>query len=167
MKHRIGLYTGSFDPITRGHAGVIRKAALLVDELIIGVGVNASKTPLFTLEERVELIQQVAKPLLAGSDCTLSVIAFTGLAYRKAEELGASVILRGMRNTTDFNEENAYGGMFGDKAPNIPVVWLPSDPGTSHIASSLVKQAAMLGDDVREWVPAIVADKLKTKFATK
>lgn len=162
MTKRIGLYTGSFDPITLGHLGVVEKACYLVDELIIGIGINQGKDPLFTFNERLYLATRVFQESKTPFACPVRVITFNGLTYLEAQRLGATVIIRGMRDTTDFNEENAYAGMMENKAADIPVIWIPSKVGTSHIASRLVKQAAKL-DDVNEWVPPMVAAELKSR----
>ena len=162
---RTGLYPGTFDPITRGHAEIIRRATRLVDHLVIGVAINRDKGPLFPVEERVALVGAEAKKIAAETRMTIAVQSFDNLLVRFAEEVGASVIIRGLRAVSDFEYEFQMVGMNRTLSDKIEMVFLMA--GTEHqtIASKLVKEVARMGGDVSKFVSPEVAEALKRRFA--
>jgi pantetheine-phosphate adenylyltransferase len=162
---RTAFYTGSFDPVTNGHADVIAGAGRLCDRLVVAIGVHPGKTPLFSVEERAELLRAVATPLLAESGATLDVATFEGLAVDAARKAGASLIIRGLRDGTDLDYEMQMAGMNGAMAPEVQTVFLPASPGVRHITATLVRQIASLGGDVSGFVPGPVAAALVRRFA--
>jgi pantetheine-phosphate adenylyltransferase len=157
---RIALYPGSFDPVTNGHVDVLVQALDLADEVVVAIGVAATKTPLFSFEERVEMIREAA----AGEAGRVRVVSFTGLMVKTAAEHGARIIIRGLRDGTDLDYEMQMAGMNGVLAPGIRTVFLPAATTTRHITATLVRQVAALGGDVSGFVPAGVARRLAAKF---
>ena len=121
---RIAFYSGSFDPLTNGHLDVVLRASALCDRLVIGVGTNPNKAGLFTVEERLALIREAAEPDLIKAGCALDVIAFSGLAIAAAKAAGAKIIVRGLRDSTDFDYEMQMAGMNGAMAPELRTVFL-------------------------------------------
>ena len=162
---RIAFYSGSFDPLTDGHLDVIERGGALCDKLVVGVGSNPNKAGLFSAEERVALIKEAAAPILAPSGCALETLVFSGLAVAAAQAAGASLILRGLRDATDFDYEMQMAGMNGEMAPQLRTVFLPASPHVRHITATLVRQIASMGGDVSPFAPANVAAALKAKFA--
>lgn len=157
---RTGFYPGSFDPLTNGHLDVIEAAATLCDTLVIGIGVHPSKAPLFSAEERARLIEVECRPLVASKDCTLKVTTFDTLAVRAAEECGAILMIRGLRDGTDLDYELQLAGMNAVMAPGVQTVLLPPTSRTRHITATLVRQIASLKGDVSPFVPLSVAAAL-------
>jgi len=162
---RTAFYSGSFDPITNGHLDVIASAAALCDRLTIGVGDNPSKVGLFTVEERLGLIRAAAAPVLAGAHCALDVVPFAGLAIEAARAAGASIIVRGLRDSTDFDFEMQMAGMNRAMAPTIQTVFVPASSPVRPITATLVRQIAAMGGDVSAFAPQNVVAALKAKFA--
>ncbi len=162
---RIAFYSGSFDPITNGHLDVIASAAALCDKLTVGVGSNPNKVGLFSTEERLEMIRAAAAPILARTGGVLDVIAFSGLATEAARAAGASIIVRGLRDSTDFDFEMQMAGMNGAMAPEIRTVFLPASSPVRPIAATLVRQIAAMGGDVSAFAPPNVVAALNAKFA--
>jgi len=162
---RRALYTGTFDPLTNGHVDIIESAARFCDEIVVAVGVHPGKTPLLSAEERATLIRQCCGEIVAGKACKLSVITFSGLAVDAARDAEASVILRGLRDGSDFDYEMQMAGMNAAMAPTIQTVFLPASPGVRHITATLVRQIVHLGGDVSSFVPRIVAATLAQKLA--
>lgn len=163
---RTGFYSGSFDPVTLGHADVIARALTLVDRLVIGIGIHPGKAPLFSIEERIAMLKAEASPLLKGGG-KVDVVTFAGLTVDAAAEAGASVIFRGLRDATDFDYEMQMCGMNGAMAPAIGTVFLPASPGVRHITATLVRQIALMGGDVGQFVSKSVAKQLKAKAKAK
>lgn len=161
---RIGFYSGSFDPITVGHTDVIERAGRIVDRLVIGIGANASKSPLFTIDERLTMIEREVRSLSHGPR-DVAVIAFEGLAVTAARENGASIIFRGLRDSTDFNYEMQMAGMNGAMEPSIQTVFVAASPTVRHIAANLVRQIALMNGDVSAFVSRDVAALLRSKVA--
>ena len=162
---RIAFYTGSFDPVTNGHADVIAAAAGLCDRLVVAIGVHPGKTPVLSVDERAELLRKVATPLLAAKGAELEVVTFDDLAVDAARRAGASIIIRGLRDGTDLDYEMQMAGMNGTMAPDVQTVFLPASPGARHITATLVRQIAAMGGDVSPFVPAPVLAALKARFA--
>ncbi|MDX1964400.1 MAG: pantetheine-phosphate adenylyltransferase [Pirellulales bacterium] len=158
---RLAVYTGSFDPITLGHLNIIERASKLVDQLIVGIGVNIEKQSLFTPEERLELVQKAIPHLV-----NVSVRSYTGLTVKFIREVGARVMLRGIRSLTDIESEFTMTLANRKLDAGIETIFLMADDEFSHISSSLLKQITPLADDAElcQFVPrAIIAD-LRQKF---
>lgn len=155
---RIGVYPGTFDPITLGHIDVIKRALKIVDKLIIAVAVDTAKTPIFSLEERVEMVRADVTPLANGVE--IEVLGFEGLLVNFAKDNNASIIIRGLRAVSDFEYEFQMSGMNTKLDPDIQTVFLPASEGTHFIASSFVKEIARLGGDVTDLVSPSVKNHL-------
>lgn len=161
---RTGLYPGTFDPVTRGHTDVIRRAAKLVDHLIVGVAINRDKGPLFSLEERVEMIKRETAPISEKTGIVIEPRPFENLLMHFAEEVGASVIIRGLRAVADFEYEFQMVGMNRALNADIEMVFLMAEPQHQAIASKLVKEIARMGGDISKFVSPEVKASLKQKF---
>jgi pantetheine-phosphate adenylyltransferase len=157
MKHRmkVGLYPGTFDPVTNGHVDVIARAARLMDKLVIGVSISTGKGPLFTLEERVELVTAEIAEIGARNGTVIEVRPFQGLLIDFARQLGAVMIVRGLRAVSDFDYEFQMAGMNYRMAPDIETVFLMASERHQFIASRLVKEVAALGGDISSFVPPL------------
>ena len=164
---RIGLYPGTFDPLTLGHLDIIKRAVKLVDHLVIGVATNASKSPIFTLEERLAIVRHETAPLAGDGRATIAVETFDTLLVSYAESIGASVIVRGLRAVSDFEYEFQMVGMNQRLNPDIETVFLMADPRHQAIASRLVKEIAMLGGNVAPFLTPYVAELLVKRCAKK
>jgi pantetheine-phosphate adenylyltransferase len=162
---RVGLYPGSFDPVTYGHVDIVRRAAHLVDKLVIAVGTHHDKHPLFTAEERVKLTSEVLTPVAKEIGLKLVVTTYGNLTVDAAKEAGATVVIRGLRDAGDFDYEMQMAGMNQALAPEIETVFLASSPEARHIAASLVRQIAAMRGDVSSFVPQVVTAALNKKFA--
>ncbi len=160
---RVALYTGSFDPLTLGHVDVILSAAALCDRLIIAIGHHASKTALFSPEERAALIEASCGALLAKRNCQLAVVSFDGLAVEAARAQGASLFVRGLRNGSDLDYEMQMAGMNRTMAPDVQTVFVAASPGFGHITATLVRQIAQMDGDVSPFVPPQVAAALRAR----
>jgi pantetheine-phosphate adenylyltransferase len=158
---RIGLYPGTFDPIHNGHVDLIRRALTLVDRLVIGVAINSGKGPMFTLPERVEILQQETACFANSGE--IVVHPYEGLTLGAARAVGATVILRGLRAVADFEFEFQMTAMNQQLDREIETVFLMADPRHQAIASRLVKEIAQLGGDVSPFVPATVKRRLLEK----
>jgi len=156
MATRIGVYPGTFDPITLGHADIIRRGAKLVDRLIIGVTTNISKNPMFSPEERIAMVKREVASL--GIE-NVEVVGFNALLMKFAEKQNASVIIRGLRAVADFEYEYQMAGMNQQLNANIETVFLMADVSLQPIASKLVKEIALFGGDISRFVsPTVRAD---------
>jgi len=164
---RIGLYPGTFDPVTLGHIDIIGRAARLVDRLVIGVAINRDKGPLFPLEERVAMVEAECRPLAAATGVEIIAHPFENLLVDCARDVGAGVIIRGLRAVADFEYEFQMVGMNRALDARIETVFLMADAQRQAIASKLVKEIARLGGDVGKFVPPAVAIALRGKFARK
>ena len=161
MAGLVGFYPGSFDPLTNGHLDVIERACKLVDKLVIAVGTHHSKKPLFGHEDRLALLRAVLEPVAKRTDTTIEVVDFNGLMVTAARQHGAKLIIRGLRDTTDYNFEMQMVGMNAQMAPDLQTVFLPSSPHVRHISATLVRQIAEMGGDISAFVPAIVLKALR------
>jgi pantetheine-phosphate adenylyltransferase len=162
---RIGLYPGTFDPITRGHLDIIQRACVLVDRLVIGVAINRDKGPLFNLEERVEMIEAECAVLTNASGTEIVVHPFENLLIDCANDVGAGVIIRGLRAVADFEYEYQMVGMNRALDSSIETVFLMAEARHQAIASKLVKEIARLGGDVSKFVTPAVKSALVQKFS--
>lgn len=161
---RVGLYPGSFDPVTYGHIDIVRRAAHLVDKLVIAIGTHHDKHPLFSAAERVELTSEVLGPVAKEIGLALDVMAYGNLTVEAAKTADATVVIRGLRDAGDFDHEMQMAGMNQALAPEIETVFLASSPDSRHIAASLVRQIAAMGGEVSSFVPPVVVAALKKKF---
>jgi len=162
---RCALFAGSFDPITNGHLDVVAHAVRLVDRLVIAIGIHPGKTPLFTAEERLTMVNEICAPLARDAGCSLACITFADLVVTAAQREGATILIRGVRDSTDFNYEMQMAGMNGAMAPAVQSIFLPASPAVRPITATLVRQIAGMGGDVSAFVPASVAARLKSKFS--
>lgn len=158
---RVGVYPGTFDPITLGHADIIRRGAKLVDRLIIGVTTNISKNPMFSAEERMAMVRREVDAL--GID-NVEVVGFNALLMRFAEKQGASVIVRGLRAVADFEYEYQMAGMNQQLNANIETIFLMADVSLQPIASKLVKEIAMFGGEISNFVSPTVRDDVLARI---
>ena len=161
---RIGFYPGSFDPVTNGHIDIARRATKLVDRLVVGVGTHHDKRALFTADERVSLVVDALRPVADETGAQFDVTTFDTLTVTAAHEVGARVIIRGLRDAGDFDYEMQMAGMNAAMLPDVETVFLASSPETRYIAASLVRQIAAMGGDVSSFVPAKVAESLKEEI---
>jgi pantetheine-phosphate adenylyltransferase len=153
MGHRIGVYPGTFDPITLGHMDIIRRGAKLVDELVIGVTTNAAKSPMFSDDERLEMVKREVATI---GDDNIRVIGFDSLLVNFADSLGATTVIRGIRGVTDFEYEYQLTGMNRQLNDRVETVFLMADVSLQPIASRLVKEIALYGGNISKFVtPAI------------
>ncbi|MBV8566680.1 MAG: pantetheine-phosphate adenylyltransferase [Methylobacteriaceae bacterium] len=162
---RVGLYPGSFDPLTNGHVDIIVKAAAICDRLVVAIGTHPAKTPLFAADERATMIREECASAARARGCELDVVTFADLAVEAAGRAGASMIIRGLRDASDFDYEMQMAGMNGIMAPAVQTVFLPASPSMRHITATLVRQIAGMGGDVSPFVPAGVARALAARFA--
>ncbi|MDJ0614537.1 MAG: pantetheine-phosphate adenylyltransferase [Rhizobiaceae bacterium] len=157
---RIAYYPGSFDPITNGHLDVLTQASALADKLVVGIGVHPGKTPMFSFDERADLIKQVMRD--QGVD--VDVEAFDNLVVDAAQSAGATILVRGLRDGTDLDYEMQMAGMNGAMAPDLTTVFLPANPVVRAITATLVRQIAKMGGDVSPFVPEAVHEAFKQKL---
>lgn len=160
---RVGIYPGTFDPITNGHMDIFKRGLRLVDRLVVGVATNPSKNPMFTLEERVAMVEREARPLALAAGVEFEVVQFDDLLMSFAERVGASIIIRGLRAVADFEYEFQMTGMNYQINPNIETVFLMADPKYQTIASRLVKEVARYGGNISPFVPAKVSEEVRAK----
>lgn len=162
---RIGLYPGTFDPVTLGHTDIILRACGLVDRLVIGVAINRDKGPMFDLEERVEMLNEAISEIAARTHCEIVVHPFENLLIDCAADVDASVIIRGLRAFSDFEYEYQMVGMNRALNARIETVFLMAEARYQAIASRLVKEIARLGGDISKFVPEKVARRVAQKLA--
>ena len=159
---KIAVYPGSFDPVTYGHLDIIRRSCKIVDELVVGVLNNKAKTPLFSVEERVRILEEVTKDLP-----NVKVMAFDGLLVEFAKQIGAKVIVRGLRAITDFEYELQMSQTNHKLEPEIETMFLTTSLEYSFLSSTTVKEVAAFGGDITQFVPELVVDKIEEKMKTK
>jgi pantetheine-phosphate adenylyltransferase len=162
---RTGIYPGTFDPITNGHSDIIRRAIKIVDRLVIGVARNDSKGPLFATDERVEIVRDEVAHLENGDAERIEVRAFDSLLMHFAKSVGASVIVRGLRAVSDFENEFQMAAMNARLNPEIETVFLMASDRFQFISSRLVKEIGALGGDISHFVSPRVALRLAERFA--
>ena len=165
MTERIALYAGSFDPLTNGHLDVLKASLAVADTIYAAIGIQASKTPLFSFEERSQLIEKAAAAEFGGDSRRIRVVSFSGLVIDAARRHGASIMIRGLRDGTDLDCEMQMAGMNETMAPELQTVFLPASPSVRTITATLVRQIASMGGDIRPFVPAAVVGALTSKFA--
>ena len=165
MTERIAFYAGSFDPLTNGHLDVLKAALAVADTIYAGIGIQASKTPVFSLEERMGLIDAACRDELGQDAARIKTVSFEGLMVEAARAHGASIVIRGLRDGTDLDYEMQMAGMNETMAPELQTVFLPASPSVRTITATLVRQIASMGGDIRPFVPAAVVGPLEAKFA--
>ncbi|WP_068110322.1 pantetheine-phosphate adenylyltransferase [Tropicimonas marinistellae] len=164
---RVGLYPGTFDPVTLGHLDIIRRATLLVDRLVIGVAINRDKGPLFDLEHRVAMIEAECAKIAAETGCEIIAHPFENLLIDCARDVGAGIIIRGLRAVADFEYEFQMVGMNRRLDASIETVFLMAEAQHQAIASKLVKEIARLGGNVSQFVTPSVRTALREKLRTE
>jgi pantetheine-phosphate adenylyltransferase len=160
---RTAFYAGSFDPLTNGHVDVIRHASAVADRLVVAIGVHPGKAPMFSAEERADMIREDCGPVFGAN--RLEVITFADLAVDAARRAGATLLIRGLRDGTDLDYEMQMAGMNAALAPGVQTVFLPSSPIVRPITATLVRQIASMGGDVSGFVPAGALRRLKARFS--
>ena len=162
---RLGIYPGTFDPITNGHVDIIGRATRVVDRLVVAVAANPGKSPLFSLQERVEMVQEQVALLRNGDGSKIEVRPFDRLLMHFVEDLGATIILRGLRAVSDFEYEFQMAGMNTRLNPRVETIFLMASERQQFIASRFVKEVARLGGDIAPFVPAEVVERTGRKLA--
>jgi pantetheine-phosphate adenylyltransferase len=165
MTERNALYAGSFDPLTNGHLDVLKASLAVADTIYAAIGIHPGKSPLFSFDERVALIEAVARDELGQDHQRIRVVAFDGLVIDAARKHGCSIMIRGLRDGTDLDYEMQMAGMNETMAPELQTVFLPASPSVRTITATLVRQIASMKGDIRPFVPAAVAQALTAKFA--
>ena len=161
---RIALYPGSFDPVTNGHLDVVQHAVGLCDRLIVAIGVQSSKKPLFSTDERLDMVRAVFGPVAAKAGCAFEATTYDNLTVTAARAAGATIMIRGLRDGTDLDYEMQLSGMNAAMAPEVHTVFLPASVAVRPITATLVRQIAAMGGDFSAFVPPSVAISLKAKF---
>lgn len=164
QSRRVGLYPGTFDPVTYGHLDIVERACRLVDHLVIGVAINRDKSPLFDLEERVAMVESEVSDVQQSTGTVITAHPFENLLIDCARQVGASVIVRGLRAVSDFEYEFQMVGMNRSLDSSIETVFLMADAKSQPIASKLVKEICRLGGDVSKFVSPHVESALKQRF---
>jgi pantetheine-phosphate adenylyltransferase len=162
LSHRVAVYPGTFDPVHLGHLDIIGRGSLIFDRLIVGVGINTDKKPVFALDERVDLVRQVTKGF-----ANVSVQPFTGLAVAFAREVGARVMLRGLRTTSDMESEFTMSLMNLNLDPEIETVFLMAKETYSHVRGSLLREIATFGGALNKFLPSEVKEALEAKVKNR
>ncbi|HEY7764594.1 MAG TPA: pantetheine-phosphate adenylyltransferase [Aestuariivirgaceae bacterium] len=157
---RTAFYPGSFDPVTFGHLDIIARAGRLVDTLVLGVGTHHGKEPMMRAEDRMSLLKEASSPIAQKTRTKISIVGFDGLVVDAARRAGAGIIIRGLRDATDFDYEVQMSQMNAALAPDIETIFMAANPATRMISSSLVKQIARMGGDISAFVPQEVIAKL-------
>ena len=161
---KTAFYPGSFDPATNGHLDILGRALALADKVIVAIGIHPAKKGLFNFEERKAVLVKSASAAFGDKSNAMSVISFQGLVVDAAKLHGASILVRGLRDATDFDYEMQMAGMNGVMAPDIQTIFLPASPETRPITATLVRQIAAMGGDISAFVPKAAAEALKNHF---
>ena len=161
---RTALYPGSFDPLTNGHVDMLEAAFSLCDRLIVAIGVHPSKAPMLSVDDRLELIESIGKPLGEEVGVSVEACTFDNLVVDFAREIAATILIRGLRDGTDLDYEMQMAGMNGTMAPWLQTVFLPASPEARHITATLVRQIAAMGGDITPFVPPLVAARIKERL---
>lgn len=159
---RKGIYPGSFDPVTYGHIDIIKRSAELVDELTVGVLCNNAKSPLFSLEERVRMLEEITKDMP-----NVTIVPFEGLLVDFARKMDANIIIRGLRAVTDFEYELQMSQTNHKLEPGVETVFLTTNLAYSYLSSSIVKEVAAFGGDISQFVPELVQNRMEEKMNNK
>ncbi len=160
-----GIYAGTFDPITMGHLDIINRSMEFCDELVIAIGINPAKNTMFTEQERIKQIDQsINKHIEFLRSTNITVVSFQGLLVEYAKQIGARVLVRGIRSVSDFEYEINLANINKTLAPSIETVFLPTSPDLAVVSSSMVKEVAKLGGDIKRFVPIHVAEAVLNKF---
>ncbi|MSP43873.1 MAG: pantetheine-phosphate adenylyltransferase [Alphaproteobacteria bacterium] len=162
---RIGIYPGTFDPIHNGHIDIIQRGARLVDKLVIAVAINEGKGPMFSLEERVAMMREETQRIKGNGIAQIDIVPFKNLVTQFAAEMGASVIVRGLRGVADFDYEFQMAGMNMRLNPDVETVFLMAEANNQPIASKLIREIARLGGSVDKFTTPAVAGKLHKRFS--
>jgi pantetheine-phosphate adenylyltransferase len=160
---RTGIYPGSFDPVTNGHIDIITRAAAILDTLVVAVGVHHGKKPFFSADERIAMLKAQVEPIATRTGTEIVVRTFDNLTVEAAADVGATVMIRGLRDASDLDYEMQLAGMNREMAPGIETVFLAASPNVRHIAGTLVRQIASMGGDPGPFVPGPVAAALKAR----
>lgn len=153
---KIAFYPGTFDPVTNGHVDILTGALEVADKVVVAIGVNPGKSPLFPFKDREAMVAGMIRNLGRQDARRVSAVIFDGLAVDAAAKAGATILIRGLRDANDFDYEMQMAGMNAAMAPGLRTVFLPASPGVRHITATLVRQIAALGGDVSPFVPAAV-----------
>lgn len=162
---RIAIYPGSFDPVTNGHLDVVRHAVHLCDKLVVSIGIHPGKKPLFTTEERLAMVREVCEPIAKAAGCGFDCSTYDNLTVTAAQDVGATIMIRGLRDGTDLDYEMQIAGMNEQMAPEIHTVFTPASVAVRPITATLIRQIAGMGGNVEAFVPPSVAKSLKAKLA--
>jgi pantetheine-phosphate adenylyltransferase len=162
---RTALYPGTFDPLTNGHVDILESAFSLCERLVVAVGVHPAKAPMLSVDDRLELIETVAGPIAEKAGVTIEACTFDNLLIDFAREVGARILIRGLRDGTDLDYEMQMAGMNATLAPWLQTVFLPARPAARHITATLVRQIAMMGGDIEPFVPKAVAERMLARLA--
>jgi pantetheine-phosphate adenylyltransferase len=163
---RIALYPGSFDPVTNGHLDVVRQAVTLCDRLVVAIGVHPGKKPLFSTEERLDMVRAVFEPIAKQAGCDFDCTTYDNLTVTAARDTGAAIMIRGLRDGTDLDYEMQLAGMNETMAPEVQTVFVPASVAVRPITATLVRQIAQMGGEFSAFVPPLVAASLKAKFSS-
>lgn len=162
---RIAIYPGSFDPVTNGHLDVVRHAVHLCDKLVVSIGIHPGKKPLFSTDERLAMVREVFEPVAKSAGCQFDCSTYDNLTVTAAKVVGATIMIRGLRDGTDLDYEMQIAGMNETMAPDIHTVFTPASVAVRPITATLIRQIAGMGGDVTAFVPAAVAKSLKAKLS--
>jgi pantetheine-phosphate adenylyltransferase len=163
---RIALYPGSFDPVTNGHLDVVRQAVTLCDRLVVAIGVHPGKKPLYSTEERLDMVRAVFEPIAKQAGCDFDCTTYDNLTVTAARDAGAAIMIRGLRDGTDLDYEMQLAGMNETMAPEVQTVFVPASVAVRPITATLVRQIAQMGGEFSAFVPPLVAASLKAKFSS-
>jgi pantetheine-phosphate adenylyltransferase len=162
---RIAIYPGSFDPVTNGHLDVVRHAVHLCDKLVVSIGIHPGKKPLFSTDERLAMVREVFEPVAKSAGCQFDCSTYDNLTVTAAKAVGATIMIRGLRDGTDLDYEMQIAGMNETMAPDIHTVFTPASVAVRPITATLIRQIAGMGGDVTPFVPVSVAKSLKAKLS--